>query len=187
MPSGGNWHQATRLRISNFRLGIARKQGYLDPDQVRKFLTVARADKWCVAFLLALETGPRPNELLAIRWTDLDAERGTVRIRRSLYWPKGGGFEFTRPKTEKSIRTITISTLAVEELRRHRVLQLEQRMEQGSDYQDHGLIFATEIGTPLLWRNLGRRHLKPLLKPLVFHQRDFRCTACVTRIALYAS
>jgi hypothetical protein len=68
---------------------------------------------------------------------------------RSLYWPPGGGFEFTKPKTEKSIRTITVSALAIEELRRHRVLQLKQRMEYGADYQDYGLIFATEDGTPL--------------------------------------
>lgn len=160
---------------------------YLDPDQARDFLNAARSDKWFVAFLLALETGARPNELLAIRWNDLDSERRTVRIRRSLYWPKGGGFEFTRPKTEKSIRTITVSALAVEELRRHRVLQLEQRMEQGADYQDHGLIFASEIGTPLLWRNLGRRHLKPVLKaagisPEGFSMYSLRHTHCALRI-----
>ena len=80
-----------------------------------------------------------------------------------VYWPSGGGFEFTKPKTQRSERTITISGKAIEALRWHKREQLEQRMQQGSDYQNHGLVFATEEGTPLLWRNLARRHLKPLL------------------------
>jgi integrase len=162
-------------------------EAYLDPNQARDFLAAARADKWYIAFLLSLELGTRPNETLGLKWTDIDWERGTVRIRRSLYWPKGGGFEFTKPKTEKSIRTITVSALAIEELRRRRVHQLEQRMEHGADYQDYGLIFATEDGTPLLWRNLGRRHLKPVLKaadisPEGFSLYSLRHTHCALRI-----
>jgi integrase len=160
---------------------------YLTPDQTRDFLAVARSDKWHVAFLLALELGSRPNEALALKWSDVDWEHGTVRIGRSLYWPKGGGFEFTKPKTERSVRTKTISATAVEALRQHRRFQLEQRMEQGADYQDLNLIFATEIGTPLLWRNLGRRHLKPLLTtagipPDGFSLYSLRHTHCTLRI-----
>lgn len=75
----------------------------------------------------------RPNKILALKWSDVDWERSTVRITRSLYWPLGGGFEFTKPKTQKSVRTITVSALAVEALRQYRRIQLEQRMEQGSD------------------------------------------------------
>ncbi len=144
---------------------------YLTEEQTLSFLAAAKHDKWYTAFLIAIEIGPRPNEYLALRWTDVDFDNRTLSIRRSLYWPPGGGrkragngvFEFTKPKTRRSNRTITISTQAVEALRQHRRTQLEQRLEKGSDYQDHGLVFATVEGTPLLWRNLGKRHLKPLL------------------------
>jgi len=160
---------------------------YLTPEQARAFRAAAQQDKWYVAFLLALETGARPNEYLALRWTDVDWEHCTVRINRSLYWPPGGGFEFTKPKTQKSVRTVTVSALAIEALRHHRRTQLEQRMEQGTDYQDYGLIFATEEGSPLLWRNLGRRHLKPLLtvagvSPEGFSLYSLRHTHCALRI-----
>lgn len=160
---------------------------YLTPEQARAFLGAAKQDKWYVAFLLALETGARPNEYLALRWTDVDWEHCTVRINRSLYWPPGGGFEFTKPKTQKSVRTVTVSALAIEALRQHRRIQLEQRMEQGADYQDNGVIFATEEGSPLLWRNLGRRHLKPLLTAAGISQEGFslyslRHTHCALRI-----
>jgi integrase len=93
---------------------------YLTPDQAREFLIAVRSDKWYVAFLLSLELGARPNETLALKWSDVDWERSTVRIHRSLYWPPGGGLEFTKPKTQKSVRTITVSALAVEALRQHR-------------------------------------------------------------------
>ena len=160
---------------------------YLTPDQAREFLAAAHSDKWYVAFLLSLELGARPNETLALKWSDVDWERSTVRIQRSLYWPPGGGFEFTKPKTQKSVRTITISALAIEALRQHRRTQLEQRMEQGSDYQDYGLVFATEAGTPLHWRNLGRRHLKPLLTAVGIPSEGFslyslRHTHCALRL-----
>jgi integrase len=146
---------------------------YLTEEQTLALLAAARKDKWYVAFLIAIETGARPNEYLALRWSDLDFDGCSLAIRRSLYWPPGlgrkkpgdGAFEFTKPKTQRSNRTITISAPAIETLRQHRREQLEERMRKGpADYQDNGLIFATEEGTPLLWRNLASRHLKPLLK-----------------------
>jgi integrase len=36
-------------------------------------------------------------------------------------------------------------------------------MQAGQKHQDLDLVFATELGTPLLWRNLAKRHLEPLL------------------------
>jgi integrase len=136
---------------------------YLPLEQVRSFLAAAKGDKWYAAFMLAIEIGPRPNEYLALRWSDIDFDNRSLTIRRSLYWPTGGGFAFTKPKTQRSNRTVTISATAIEALRQHRRMQLEQRLEKGAKYQDLDLVFATELGTPLLWRNLARRHLKPLL------------------------
>jgi integrase len=37
-------------------------------------------------------------------------------------------------------------------------------LKLGEQYENHDLVFATEMGTPLLWRNLKRRHFKPLLR-----------------------
>jgi integrase len=129
---------------------------YLTPEQTLAFLAKARAkqDKWYAALLLATETGARPNEYLALRWSDISFDGCSVSIRRSLYWPPGlgrkkageGAFEFTKPKTQRSNRTITVSAAAIEALRQHRREQLEERMRRGSDYQDLDLVFATELG-----------------------------------------
>jgi integrase len=41
---------------------------------------------------------------------------------------------------------------------------MEQRLKAGPGYQNYDLIFATSEGTPMLRRNLVRRHFKPTLK-----------------------
>src|SRR5207249_71992 len=71
----------------------------LSAEQVIGFLDAARDDKWFVTFLIAIETGTRPEEYLGLRWSDVDFENRVVCVRRALVWRKGGGFIFTEPKT----------------------------------------------------------------------------------------
>jgi integrase len=114
---------------------------------------------------LALTTGARPSELLALRWSDCDVERQTITITRGLHHHrKGGGYSFAPPKPPKSLRSIPVSASTVAALKLHRAMQLEQRLKQGSDYQNLDLIFSTSIGTPLMQRNIISRHLEPILE-----------------------
>lgn len=59
-----------------------------------------------VEFLVA--SGCRPNEAFALKPSDVDREKGTVRIVRA--WHPGGpdGYYIGPPKTEKSVRTINV-------------------------------------------------------------------------------
>ncbi len=52
----------------------------------------------------------------------------------------------------------------VDELRKHKRKQAEERLRLGELYENLDLVFAAERGTPFLWRNLTRRHFKPLLQ-----------------------
>ena len=65
--------------------------------------------------LLAAATGARRNELLALRWTDLDIEMKTLRIERALERTKKFGIRVKSPKTRRGIRTIDLddATLAM--------------------------------------------------------------------------
>ena len=83
---------------------------YFSPDEVSKFLLKAKSDKYFLIFLLALETGMRPEEYLAVQWKDIDLETGVLSVRRALVSNrKGGGFKFEEPKTSKSRRSIPLS------------------------------------------------------------------------------
>jgi hypothetical protein len=52
-------------------------------------------------------------------------------------------------KTAKSRRTLALPQTAIEALREHRKRQAEDRLAAGALWQDHGLVFASSIGTPL--------------------------------------
>ncbi|HMQ04883.1 MAG TPA: tyrosine-type recombinase/integrase [Pyrinomonadaceae bacterium] len=138
---------------------------YFMPDEVSRFLAVAREDKHFLVFHLALETGMRPEEYLAVQWKDIDLETGILSVRRALIWNRtGGGFRFEEPKTSKSRRSIPLSDTVVTALKNYRRTQLEQRMRLGGDYANLDLVFATELGTPISSKNLRDRHFKPLMK-----------------------
>ena len=59
-------------------------------------------------------------------------------------------------KTEKSRRTLALPQRCVEALRQHRMLQARDRLRAGELWQDHGLVFASRIGTPLTANNVIR-------------------------------
>ncbi len=135
---------------------------YFTPEETTKFLGAAKDDKYFPAFLLAIETGMRPEEYLGLQWKDIDFDNKALSVRRALVVKKGGGFIFTEPKTKKSRRSIPISNSLIDALKTHRRNQLEERMKLGASYQTFDLVFASEIGTPLLHGNLLRRHFKPI-------------------------
>jgi len=137
---------------------------YFTPEEVARFLETARTSKWYPLFLLAIETGMRPEEYFGLQWKDINFEEKTVTVRRALVWRKGGGFVFTEPKTSRSRRCIPISATLLQSLKMHRRAQLEVRIKLGAAYQDHDLVFASEIGTGLMNRNINRRHFRPLMK-----------------------
>ncbi len=135
---------------------------YFTPKETQTFLDAAKDDKYYPAFLLAIETGMRPEEYLGLQWKDIDFENKALSVRRALVVKKGGGYIFTEPKTKKSRRSIPISNSLINALKTHRRNQLEERMKLGASYENLDLVFASEIGTPLLHGNLLRRHFKPI-------------------------
>lgn len=135
---------------------------YFSPEETAKFLKFAKDDKYFAVFVVAIETGMRPEEYLGLQWKDIDFDNKALSVRRALVVRKGGGFIFTEPKTKKSRRSIPISNSVIDALKNHRRKQLEERMKLGSDYENLDLVFASEIGTPLLHQNLTRRHFKPI-------------------------
>ena len=99
-----------------------------------------------VSFLLG--TGARRGEALAIRWKDLDLDKGIVRIERSLEQTKGS-LRFKSPKTKNGRRNVAISPWLVAELRAHRARQQERRLSLGlGRAPDESTVFARWNGEP---------------------------------------
>jgi integrase len=144
----------------------------LSPDQARVFLEAARGDRLAALYVLAIHTGMRQGELLALRWDDVDLEDGVLRVRGT--------------KTARSRRTVKLSKTALEALRDHLTHQLEEIDRMGGRYQDRGLVFATEVGTTLNRHNLTQRSFKPLLKKaglpeIRFHDLRHTCATILLK------
>jgi integrase len=129
--------------------------------------------------VLALTTGARIGELVALRWTDLDPESGTLRIERTRSAAKDGP-TFTTPKGGKA-RNAHLTPRALEALRRHRAGQNEMRLAAGVLWEDNDLIFPTRIGGVMRPSTLTDDHFKPLLEraglPRSVRFHDLRHTA----------
>jgi integrase len=142
-----------------------REMQALSPEEAKRFLAESSKDRWSALFALALSTGMRPEEYLGLQWKDVDLEKGISTVQRALVWNrKGGGWTFTQPKTARSRRNIPLPISVVRALVAHRRKQAEERLKAGAEYQNNDLVFATIDGTPLMMRNLLRRHFKPILK-----------------------
>ncbi len=134
------------------------------PKEARAFLEAARGDRFEALYVVAVTTGMRRGELLGLRWSDVTLD-GTamLRVARQLQRMRdGSGLQFVPPKSGKG-RTIRLPLRTVEGLKAHRARQAEEKLRAGSLYRDDGLVFATEVGTPLEPSNIDRRSFKPLL------------------------
>jgi integrase len=140
-----------------------REMRVLSPQEARRFLDAAPEDRFGVLWWLLLETGLRPSEALALKWEDLDLERGVLYVRRSLSWV-GGRWRFEEPKTARARRSVPLSAQLVSALRHHRRAVLEQRLRAGSEWQELGLVFCSEVGTPVDLSNLRNRSFKRILR-----------------------
>jgi integrase len=128
----------------------------LTADQIATVLAALK-DHWLAPIVvLALSSGARRGELLALRWADIDLEAATVRIERSLEQIKAG-LRFKAPKTKHGRRTVSLPPVALEALRAHRRRQLELRVALGQGKPEpDALVFSTVEGDPIPPNNLSR-------------------------------
>jgi integrase len=145
---------------------VRKEMQSLSPEQAQIFLEECAKDKHGLMFELALITGMRPEEYLGLQWSDVNFQKSTITIQRTLVWNKWKAYEwyFGEPKTTRSRRTIPIPSYLLTQMHEQKKKQAEHRLKIGPKYQNFNLVFASEIGTPISIRNLERRHFKPILK-----------------------
>lgn len=159
-----------RLLIENPLVGLvapkpARKEmNTLSPDEVKRFLKACEANRSARAnahknrigplFHLAVETGLRPEEYLALKWSDIDfgdSKHGiapTLKVNRvAIRLANRSDWYFDEPKTAKSRRSVPLSAELAKRLKEHRK-QVEQWKSKVARWEDHDLVFPCNTGTP---------------------------------------
>ncbi len=157
----------------------------LSDVDVRRLLSATAEDRLAALWLLAVTTGMRQGELLALRWADLDLTRRALQVTGTLQRTKGQGLVRSEPKTARSRRRIMLGDLAVAALQKRRAEQVSERLVAGAKWQDQDLVFATESGGPLdgseLLRHFRRLLTQADLPRIRFH--DLRHTAATLMLS----
>jgi integrase len=151
----------------------------LTADQSTRLLDDVRQTPLYWPVLIALATGARRGEILALRWRNVDFDRGAVRIVESLDQTTRDGLSFKAPKNGRG-RVITLPTFAIDELRRRKREQAEGLLRFGVRQSGATLVCARHDGQPTTPMGLSNmffkfvRQLDPDFPRLRFH--DLRHT-----------
>jgi integrase len=119
----------------------------LTENETARLLATAKETRLHAPILLAVATGMRRGEILALRWEDADLAAAKLVVNRTLQQTRGG-LSFKQPKTAKSRRVVKLGPLVTDALRSHRAALAQERLRFGPTYQDEGLIFPGPDGKP---------------------------------------
>ncbi len=125
-------------------------------EEAKTFLENCDELRWKVAFSLALHTGMRRGEILALKGDNVNFKKQTVKIKESLAYTKEHGLIFTTPKTSNSFREVVIPASLIELLKELKAEQDVMKQRMGTAYHNFNLVVCTTDGKPVHPRNLVR-------------------------------
>jgi integrase len=127
----------------------------LSAAEARQVLAATEGTTDHALYAFDLSTGLRQGELVALRWAErvndpgIDLERGEVRVYQQVQRGR-----FTPLKRSWHGRVLQLSPWLVEVLEHHADLLRDLRQNEGMTWQENGLVFPSERGTPRLPGNV---------------------------------
>jgi integrase len=131
-------------------------------EELRMIFDSCRNPKEKALWNLVAFTGARPEEYLAMRWSDVDLNKAVWSITQVQVELPEGVIIYEEPKTEKSKRSLPLTEETIELLKAHRRVQLEYQLKIRR-WTNNNLVFPSRFGTPMRGSNLYR-HFKSLLE-----------------------
>jgi integrase len=158
----------------------------LAADEVRRLFEAATGTRFEAAFVVAVATGVRLGELLALRWSDVELDENPVLHVRGSLQRVDGKLQILEPKTPDSVRDVALAQLGAEALRAHRLRQNVHRLRLGESWDDRGLVFSNMSGRPMhpdyfVRKEFGRALAAAGLPRIRFH--DLRHTFATLQLA----
>ena len=132
----------------------------LSVGECRRFLEVAETSEWFPLLALAMTTGMRPSEYLALKWSDIDWQRGTASVCRTIQVSRSS-WTFDDTKRKRSRRIVKLLNFVLKALQNLRERQDSAR-EGNCSAAAHELIFVSLAGLPLRQRAVKREFGKLL-------------------------
>jgi integrase len=110
-------------------------------NEVNQFLNLSQGTRYETLYHIAIATGLRQSELLAIKWSDLDWEKRTLNVQRQLKRKHIPGDYYDSPKTTNGRRSITLGQKTIQKLREQLKRQEKERDTAGIRWKENDLIF----------------------------------------------
>lgn len=134
-------------------------------EEARALLDAAEQERLSALVATGLMLGLRPGELTGLRWSDLDLDGApailsvTGSMKRQPRSDGTPGYELVMGDVKQSTsgrRTVGLPLDLARRLREHRRRQAAERLAVADLWQDHGLVFCSELGSPLDPSNVRR-------------------------------
>jgi integrase len=145
----------------------------LSVEQAKTLLDAAEEDRLETGYLLLLSYGLRRGELLGLAWDEFDSSACTLAVRQAVRRRKssrneGGTYpggaenrvELSELKTRRSRRVLFLTPGIAASLRSHAARQQDERLAAGALWREHGLIFTSQVGTPLDPDNFAKQFVR---------------------------
>lgn len=147
-------------------------------EEQKQFTKIIKGHDLELLFLTALNTGMRQGELFALTWNDIDFDNNTISINKTAKYiapvnqdGRGkGSILIQTPKTNNSIRNISIPPFLKDRLKQHKANQLKNRLLLANLYENNNLIFCNIYGKYLD----GSRVRKEFKKILINNNLEIR-------------
>lgn len=140
----------------------------LTTDQAKRLLDAARGDRFEALYMVMLQLGLRPGEVLGLQWREIDWDEHTLSIRRAVVRNverKPGSSKETvtlylGPVKRDSRRTLGMPTGVEEALKRRQEQQASERKAVGPAWEDNDLVFPDMCGRLTDPANLRRKVIR---------------------------
>jgi integrase len=154
-----------------------------DVKEVQTFIRGIREDRLYAPLLLAL-MGLRPAEVCGLRWSDVDLEKGTLKITNTRTMQGNVKVVEKDTKSLAGERELPVPSSVLSALRAFKALQAKEKLALGSAYADSGYVLVDESGEPRNIKHLRRRtyRLMDLLGLRRVRLYDAR-SSCLTYLA----
>lgn len=116
-------------------------------EEVKRLLDTYKGTYMSARLHIALLCGLRQGEALGLRWQDIDLANGVIEVRNQIQMIDGK-LQLTGLKTERSRRSLVLTSGSLESLKLHKKFVEEMRDGYGIDWQENDLVFPSADGTP---------------------------------------
>ncbi len=164
------WRRLTRnpCDVADAPTAQHEERPILNADQCKQLLKAAQGTDIECFLIMALTTGMRRGEMLALRWADIDMEQKFLSIQRTASFLNSTttgkyGVVETSPKTQASKRFIRLTDFLLSTLKAHKKKQLEMRLQAGQRWANKDLVFCNNQGEHFAV-HLLTAHYRKLLK-----------------------